>query len=57
MDATEVPGANSRMGREIAKAYEPLQIEPRWFNPPSCGEETAFKEAAERYAAFVGLPL
>ncbi len=36
---------------------ERLQIEPRWFNPPSCGEEPAFKEAAERYAAFVGLPL
>src|SRR6266568_1292019 len=33
---------------------ERLRIEPRWFNPPSRGEETAFTEAAERYAVFVG---
>src|SRR5260370_36895182 len=24
------PGASHRMAREIAKAYEPQQIEPRW---------------------------
>ena len=36
---------------------ERLSIEPRWFNPPSRPDETAFTEAAKRYAAFVGLPL
>ncbi len=36
---------------------ERLRIEPRWFNPPSPREETAFTEAAERYAGHVGLPL
>jgi hypothetical protein len=36
---------------------ERLRIEPRWFNAPSCRAETAFVEAAERYAAFMGLPL
>jgi hypothetical protein len=41
--------------RSVVK--ERLRIEPRWFNPPSPREEMAFTEAAERYAAFVGLPL
>jgi hypothetical protein len=35
---------------------ERLRIEPRWFNPPARHEEMAFTEAAERYAAFMGLP-
>jgi hypothetical protein len=34
-------------------ARERLQVEPRWFNPPTGREETAYAEAAERYAAFV----
>jgi hypothetical protein len=33
---------------------ERLRLEPRWFNPPSSREETAFAEAAERYVTFVG---
>jgi hypothetical protein len=41
--------------RSVVK--ERLRIEPRWFNPPSRRAETAFTEAAERYAEFVGLPL
>jgi hypothetical protein len=41
--------------RSIVK--QRLRIEPRWFNPPSRREATAFTEAAERYTAFVGLPL
>jgi hypothetical protein len=40
--------------RSVVK--ERLRIEPRWFNPPSRRAETAFTEAAERYATFVGLP-
>ncbi len=36
---------------------ERLRIEPKWFNPPSRRQETAFSDAAQRYAAFVGLPL
>jgi hypothetical protein len=41
--------------RSVVKAR--LRVEPRWFNPPSSGAETAFTEAAERYAAFLRLPL
>jgi len=41
--------------RSVVK--ERLRIEARWFNPPSRRDETAFTEAAERYAAFVGMPL
>jgi hypothetical protein len=36
---------------------EQLRIEPRWFNAPSRREESAVKEAAERYAAFMRMPL
>jgi hypothetical protein len=36
--------------RSVVK--ERLRVEPRWFNPPARREETAFAEAAERYAAF-----
>jgi hypothetical protein len=36
---------------------ERLSVEPRWFSAPSPGEESAFLDAAERYAAFTGLPL
>ena len=39
--------------RSVVK--EVLQVEPRWFNPPARCEETAFAEAAERYAAFATL--
>jgi hypothetical protein len=31
-----------------------LRLYPRWFNPPSCRDETAFSEAAERYICFMG---
>jgi hypothetical protein len=29
-----------------------LRLEPRWVNPPSTREETAFAEAAGRYVDF-----
>jgi Winged helix DNA-binding domain len=41
--------------RSVVK--ERLRVEPRWFNPPARREETAFVEAAERYAVFAALPL
>jgi DNA glycosylase AlkZ-like len=41
--------------RSVVK--ERLRMESRWFEPPSRREEMAYAEAAERYAAFVGLPL
>jgi hypothetical protein len=41
--------------RSVVK--ERLRIEPWWLNPPPPLAEGAFSEAAERYAAFVGLPL
>jgi hypothetical protein len=39
--------------RSVVK--ERLWVEPRWFNPPARREETAFAEAAERYAAFADI--
>jgi hypothetical protein len=40
--------------RSVAK--QRLKIEPRWFNPPSRREETAFAEAVARYTAFMEPP-
>src|SRR5437016_5807943 len=41
--------------RSVVK--ERLRIEARWFNPPGRREEAVFTDAAERYAAFMGLPV